>query len=218
MEGTLKTGLIIKIEELATVSHKGIFIITEVEVKIICFEGDEDSGMETTPIIMTEITGIEILKVKVILIGAVDGIIVEVRDIVIGDEGEDGTLISNIMTQGTNNRHSLQTQIITAHHLWDINTDTQSHMSNTHILSNNNTHLKCRQPHHGKLQISVNCVKVKAIMIINANLQAILWLAHKKPLIKVAHITTKSLIKGSGQMATQTTMTLVGNLFSSGGS
>ena len=102
-EGTLITGMIIKIEEPATVSHQGIFSITEVEVKIICFEGDEDSGMETTPIIMTEITGIEILKVKVILIGAEDGIIVEVRDIVIGEEGEDGTLISNITTQGTNN-------------------------------------------------------------------------------------------------------------------
>ena len=102
-EETLKTGLIIKIEELATVSHKGIFIITEVEVKIIRFEGDEDSGMEMTPIIVTEITGIEIPIVKVILIGAEDGIIIEVRDIVIREEGEDGTLISNIMTQGTNN-------------------------------------------------------------------------------------------------------------------
>ena len=107
MEGTLITDMIIKIEEPAAVSHQGIFSITEVEVKIIRFEGDEDSGMETTPIIMTEITGIEILKVKVILIGAEDGIIVEVRDIVIGKEGEDGTLISNIMTQGTNNRPSL---------------------------------------------------------------------------------------------------------------
>ena len=179
MEGTLKTGLIIKIKEPATVSHKGIFSITEVEVKIIHFEGDEDSGMEMTPIIVTEITGMEIPKVKVILIGAEDGIIVEVRDIVIGEEGEDGILISNIMTQGTKNRHSLQTRIITTHHLWDINIDTQSHMSNTHILSNNNTCLKCHQPHHSKLQISVNCVKVKAIMVISANLQAILWLAHK---------------------------------------
>ena len=90
MEETQKTGLIIKIKELAAVSHKGIFSITEVEVKIIRFEGDEDSGMETTPIIVTEITGIEIRTVKVILIGAEDGIIVEVRDIVIGEEGEDG--------------------------------------------------------------------------------------------------------------------------------
>ena len=216
MEGTLITGMIIKIEELAAVSHQGIFSITEVEVKIIHFEGNEDSGIEMTPIIVTGITGIEIPKFKVVLIGAEDGIIVEVRDIVIREEGEDGILISNIMTQGTNNRLSLQTRIIIAHHLWDINTDTQSHMSNTHIPSNNDTRLKCRLPHNGKLQISVNCVKVKAIMIINANLQVILWPAHKKLLIKVTHITTKILIKGSGQMATQITMTLMGNLFSSG--
>ena len=124
---------------------------------------------------LIEITGIEIPKVKVILIGAEDGIIEEVKDIVIGEEGDDGILISNTTTQGTNNRPSLQTRIIIAHHLWDISTDTQSHMSNTHIPSNNNTHLKCLQPHHDKLQISVNCVKIKATMIINVNLQAILW-------------------------------------------
>ena len=217
--GTLITGMIIKIEQPAVVNYKGTFSITEVEVKIVRFKGDEDRGMETTPITVTEITGIENPKVKVILIGAEDGRIVEVRDIVIGEEGEDGILISNTMTQGTNNRPSLQTRIIITHHLWDINTDTQSHMSNTHIPNNNNnTHLKCRQPHHGKLQISVNCVKVKATVIINANLQVILWPAHKKPLIKVTHITTKILIKGSGQMATPITMTLMGNLFSSGGS
>ena len=166
---------------------------------------------------MTEITGIEIQKVKVILIGPEDGIIVEVRDIVIGEQGEDGILINNTTTQGTNNRPSLQTRIIIVHHPWDISTDTQSHMSNAHILSNNNTSRKC-QPHHDKLQISVNCVKVKATMIINANLQAILWPAHKKHLIKVDHISTKILIKGSGQMATLITMTLMGNLFSSRGS
>ena len=56
-----------------------------------------------TPITATETTRIEILKVKVILIGAEDGVIVEVKDIVIVEEGEDGILISNTMTQGTNN-------------------------------------------------------------------------------------------------------------------
>ena len=217
MEGTLITGMIIKIEEPAMVKYKGTFSIIEGEVKITHFEGPEDSGMEMTPITVTEITGIEIPKVKVILIGAEEGIIVEVRDIVIREEGEDGILINNTMTQGTNNRPSLQTRTIIVHHPWDISTDTQSHMSNTHISSNNNTSCKC-QPHHNKLQISVNCVKAKATMIINANLQAILWPAHKKPLIKVDHITTKILIKGSGQMATLITMTLMGNLFSSGGS
>ena len=101
--------MIIKIEELAAVNYKGTFSITEVEVKKTRFEGDKDSGMEMTPITVTEITGIEILKVKVILIGADDGTIVEGRDIVIGEEGEDGILISNTTTQGTKNRPSLQT-------------------------------------------------------------------------------------------------------------
>ena len=217
-EGTLITGLIIRIKELAMASHKGIFSITEVEVKIIRFKGDKDSGMEMTPIIMTEIPGIEIPKVKVILIGAEDGMVVEVRDIVIREEGEDGTLISNIKTQGTKHRPNLQTRIIITHPLWDINIDTQSHMNSIHILSNNNTSLKYRRPHHNKLQISVNCVKVKAIMISNANLQATLWPAHKKLLTKVAHITTKTQIKESGQMATMITTTPMGNLFSSRGS
>ena len=217
-EGTLITGMIIKIEEPAVVKDNGTFNIIEGEVKIIRFEGAKDSGMEMTLITMTEITGIEILKVKVILTGAEDGTIVEVRDIVIGEEGEDGILISNTTIQGTNNRPNLQTRIIIVHHPWAISTDTQSHMSNTHIPSNNNTSRKCCQLHHNKRQIFVNCVRVRAIMIINANLQAILWPAHKKPSTKAAHIATKILIMGSGHMATLITMTLMGNLFSSGGS
>ena len=123
-EETLKTHMIIKIEEPAMVSHKEIFSIIEVEVKTIHFEDDEDSGMEMTQITVTETIRIEILKVKVILIGADDGTITEVRDIVIGAEGEDRTLISNIKIRGTNKIPSLQTPIITAHHLWDISIDT----------------------------------------------------------------------------------------------
>ena len=97
-------------------------------------------------------------------------------------------------------------------------TDTQSHISNTHTPNNYNTSHKCRQLHHNKLQIFVNCVRVRAIMIINVNLQAILWPAHKKPSIKAAHTTTKILITGSGHMATLITMTLMGNLIDNGGS
>ena len=115
-EVTLITSMIIKIKELAMVKYKGSFSIIEGEVKIIHFESTKDSGMEMTPITVTEITGIEIPKVKVILIGAEDGIIVEVRDIVIEEEGEDGILINNTTTQGINNRPSLQTQIIIVHH------------------------------------------------------------------------------------------------------
>ena len=106
-EGTLITGMIIKIEELATVKYKGTFSTIEGEVKTTRFEGATDSGMEMTPITATEITGIEIPKVKVIPIGAEDGIIVEARDIVIGEEGEDGILISNTMIQGTKNKPNL---------------------------------------------------------------------------------------------------------------
>ena len=217
-EETLITDMIIKIEEPAVVKDNGTFNIIECEVKIIHFEGTEDNGMEMTLITMTEIIGIEIPKVKVILTGVEDGTIVEVKDIVIREEGEDGILISNTMIQGTNNRPNLQTRIIIVHHPWDISTDTQSHMSNTHIPSNNNTSRKCRQLHHNKRQIFVNCVRVRVIMIINANFQAILWPAHKKPSTKAAHIATKSLITGSGHIVTLITMTLMGNLFSRGGS
>ena len=115
-EETLKTGLIIKIKEPAMVSPKETFSIVEEEFKIIHTEADEISGVETTPITVTGIIGIEILTVKVILIGAEDGTITEVKDIVIGEEGEDGTLISNITTWGTSNRLNLKTSIIIAHH------------------------------------------------------------------------------------------------------
>ena len=179
-EETLITGMISKIEEPAAVKDKGTFNIIEGVVKITHLEDAKDSGMEMTPTTVTEITGIEILKVKVTLIGSEDGIIIEVRDIVIKEEGEDGTPINNITIQCTNNRPNLQTRIIIVHHLWGISTDTQSHMSNTHIPNNNNTNRKGRQLRHNKLQIFVNCSKVKAIMIINANLPAILWPAHKK--------------------------------------
>ena len=218
MEGTLITGMIIKTKELAVVKYNGTFSIIEGKVKITRFKGAKDSGMEMTPITVTEITRTEIPKVKVILIGVEDGTIVEVRDIMIGEEGEDGILISNTTIQGTNNRPNLQTRIIIVHNPWVISTDTQSHMSNTHTPNNNNTSHKCHQPHHNKLQIFVNCVRVRAIMIINANLQAILWPAHKNPSTKAAHITTKILITGSGHMVTLIIMTLMGNLFSSRGS
>ena len=165
MEATLITGTISKIEEPAAVKDNGTFTIIEGMDKTTHFEADEDSGMEMTLITMTETTGIEIPKVKVILTGVEDGIIItEVKDIMIAAEGEDGIPISNITIQGINKNPNFQTQIIIVHHLWDINTDTQSHMSNTHTPNNNNNiNLKCRQLHLNKLQIFVSCVIVKAI-------------------------------------------------------
>ena len=211
--------MIVKIEELVAVKDNGTFNLIEGEGKIIHFEGVKNNGMEMTLITVTETTGIEILTVKVILTGAEDGIIIiEVKDIVIVEEGEDGIPISNITIEGINNNPSFQTQIIIAHHLWDINTDTQFHMSNTHTPHNNNINPKCLQLHCNKLQIFVSCVIVKAITIINANLQVISWPAHKKPSTKADHTAIRTLITGTGHMVTMIAMTLMGNIFSNGGS
>ena len=57
-----------------------------------------------TLITLTKTIGIEIPMVKVLLTGVDDGIItIEVKDIVIVAEGEDGIPISNITIQGINN-------------------------------------------------------------------------------------------------------------------
>ena len=99
---TLKTGSIRMIEEPVVASKIGISTIIEVEVKKIRFEDDEDSGMEMIQITVTETCEIEIRKVKVILAGEVDGMVIEARDTVIVVEGEDGTLICNIKIRGIN--------------------------------------------------------------------------------------------------------------------
>ena len=200
---------------------KGNVILTTVEgvVKIIHIEDDEDSGMEMTRITMTETIGIGILIVKVILIGVEDGIItIEVKDIVIMEEGDDGIPISSIKTQDINRGPNFKIQITIHHPRWDINIDTKSHMASIHTdPSNNNNCHKC-QCLLSKPLIFVNCAIVKAIMIINANLQTTLWHVHKKPLIKADHTVTKTLIMGNGHKAKLITMTQMGNLFSSGGS
>ena len=152
--------------------------------------------------------------VKVILTGVDDGIIiVEVKDTVIVGEGDDGIPISSIMTQGTNRNPNFKTRITIDHPRWDINT--QSHMVNIHTHHNNNsTRHKCQRLLN-KPRIFVNCATVKAIMITKANLQATLWHTHKKPLIKADHTVTKTPIMGNGHKVTVTTMTQMGNLFSS---
>ena len=209
----------IKNEDLDAAKDNEIQITVEGVVMIIHIKDEEDSGMEMTRITVTEIIGIEIMMVKVILTGVDDGIIiVEVKDIVIVEEVDVGIPISSIMTQGTNRNPNFKTQITIDHPRWDINTDTQSHMVNIHISpSNNHTRHKC-QPPLNKPLIFVNCATVKAIMITNANLQAILWHAHKKLLIEADHTVTKTLIMENGHKVMVTTKTQMGNLFSSGGS
>ena len=222
MEETLTTGMINRIQEPAVVKDNGTFNIIEGVARKTHFGADDDSGMEMTLITVTETIGIETPTVKVIPIGVEDGIIIiGVKDIVIRAEEEDGIPICNVTIQGINNNPNSRTQIIIVHHVWDINTGTQSHISNTHTPNsnnNNNTNLKCHQLHLNKLQISVSCVTVKAITIINANLEAISWPVRKKPSIKAHHTAIKTVIMGNGHRVTTTPMTLMANLFSKGGS
>ena len=213
------TAMTIKNGDLDAAKDNLIQTIVEGVVMIIHTKDEEDSGMEMTRITVTETVGTEIMIVKVILTGVDDGIIiVEVKDIVIVEEVDDGIPISSIMIQDTNRNPNSKTQITIDHPRWDINTDTQSHMVSIHTSpSNNSTRHKC-QPPLNKPLIFVNCATVKAITIINANLQVTLWHAHKKPLIKADHTVTKTLIVGNGHKVTVITMTQMGNLFSSGGS
>ena len=89
----------IKNEDLDVVKDNVILTTVEGVVMIIHIEDEEDNGMVMTRITMTETIGIEIPIVKVILTGVEDGIItVEVKDIVIVEEGDDGIPISSIMT------------------------------------------------------------------------------------------------------------------------
>ena len=76
MEGTLTTSMISKIEEPAAVKDNGTFNIIEGMDKTTRFEADKDSGMEMTLITVTETIGIGIPKVKAILTGVEDGIII----------------------------------------------------------------------------------------------------------------------------------------------
>ena len=174
MVETLIIDMIIRNAEPAAVKDNAILITVEGVDKIIHIEDKEDSGTVMTRITVIETIGIEIPIVKVILTGVEDGIIItEAKDIVIVEEEDDGIPISSIMIQGINRNPNFQIKIITAHHRWGINTDTQSHMASIHIHhNNNNTRHKC-QCLLNKPQIFVSCVIVKAIMIINANLQAI---------------------------------------------
>ena len=218
-EEILITGMIIKTGQSAEVKDNGIFNTIEGEGKKIHLGGVEDNGTKMTQITVIEITGIEIPTVKVIQTGVEDGIIIiEVKDIVIMEEEEDGIPVNNITIPGIHNNPNFQTQLTIIQHPWDINTGIQSHMTNMHTPNNNNTNRKDPHRHLNKLQIFVSCVIVKAITTINVNLQVILWPTHKKPLIKADHTAIKTLIMGIGHMAIMITMTLMGNLFSNGGS
>ena len=219
MEETLTIGMITNTAPPAKAKDNEIFSTVEGKDKTTHLGGVADNGTEMTQITVIEITGIEILTVKVIQIGVEDGTIIpEVKAIVIVEEGEDGIPAHNITILGIRNNLNLQTQTTIFHCLWDINTGIQSHMTNIHTPNNNNTNRKDPQHHLSKQQIYVSCVIVRVTMTINVNLQVILWPAHKKPLIKADHTAIKTLITGIGHMAMMITMILMDNLFSNRGS
>ena len=112
----LITDMTIKNVDLDAVKDNVILAIAEGVVTIIHIEDEEDNGMEMTRITVTETIGIDIPKVKVILTGVEDGIItVEVKDIMIAEEVDDGIPISSIMIQGINRSPIFKIQITTDH-------------------------------------------------------------------------------------------------------
>ena len=117
VEETPIIGMSTKSAAMAVVKGKETFNIIKGMDKITHIKVNEDSGMEMTQTIVTEITGIETLMVKVILTGVENGIIItEVKDTVIVEEGEDGIPTSNITIQGINRNPSFLIQIIIVPH------------------------------------------------------------------------------------------------------
>ena len=167
-------------------------LITEEEVKIP-LEAKENSGMEISIIIGKETTGKDKEMVKVMQTGDDDGMVIEVKVIVTGDEEGDGTQTPIINNKITNNHINTLIQIIIVHLLWVINIDIQYPMTKVPVIHHNLPNISHNRGDHNptKPQTYVNCVKIKVIMIINVNLQANSWQEHRRPLIKGDPTVTK---------------------------
>ena len=100
---TMITGTIIKIAVQAVVRQKETFQITGEEVKTIHLEDDEDNGMVTTPIILIETIGTDSSMARTMPIEAEDGKVIEVKETVIGGEGENGIPIRNTSNMDIHN-------------------------------------------------------------------------------------------------------------------
>ena len=147
-------------------------LTTEEEAKNRCFEDDENNGMVMIQTIVIEITGIEIEIIKVMLTEVGDGMVIEVKGIVIGEGDNAGTLIPIINNRDTLNNPNTKILIIIVHLQWAININISCPMNNIQsvLKNNNNTCHKDCQHNHIKLQTYVSYVRIKAIMIISANL------------------------------------------------
>ena len=212
---TLIIGMIIKIEGEVKVKEEGSMQTTEEEVKIISLMVDAYSMMVMTRVTVIEITGIEIMTVITVEIEVGDGMVIEGKVTMIEDGEDDGIQIPNTLNRITHN--TIQTKTITGPLLWDANININYPMSNTNPTHNHNYSIHSSHPHNrDKLLTYVSCVRIKATMTINANLQVILWHKHKRPSTKAIHIPTKTPIKGNGQKGTMTMKTPMASLFSKG--
>ena len=173
-----------------------------------------------TLVTMTGTIGSGMLMVKTMPIEAEDGMVTEVKEIVAGEEGEDGTLILITNNRGIHNNPTIQTLIIIIHFQWAISINTRCLMNNILLIHNHNSNTRHndRQCNRVKLQTYANYAKIRAIMIISASSQAILWPIRKKRLTKVVHIIIRIQIKVTGQTGRMIIMTPMANLFSKGGS
>ena len=213
---TLTIDMKIKIKGEVEAKEKGSMVKIEEEVKIIFLEGDEDNGMVTILVTGTETIGTKIMTARIMGTEVGDGMAIEGKVIVIGDREEDGTRIPNIPNKIT---LSTPIRIIIGPLPWAGNINIKCPMTSTQPTHNRNsiTH-KDHLHNRVKQQIYVSCVKIKAIMTINANLQATSWPAHRKPSIKATRTITKIQIQGNGQMGKMITTTPMASLFSKGGS
>ena len=132
-------GMKIKIEGEIKVKEKGSLRTIEEEVKIISLEGDEDNGIVTTRVTVTETIGTEIMMVKIMGTEVGVGMEIEGKVIVIGDGEEDGTQIPNILNKNIRSNHNTQIRIIISPLRWAVNTNIRCPMSSTHPTHNPNS-------------------------------------------------------------------------------
>ena len=215
--GTPTIDMTIKIEGEEEVKVEGSIMRIGDEVKKIFHGADEGNGRIMTPIIATEIIGIEIAMAKIIVTEVGDGTATGDRMTVIEAEVDNGINMINIPNKTT--RKITRRLITTGPHQWVVSTSIDCRMNNTHPTHNSTTNIPNGRLHNpGKPQTYASCVKIKATMIINASSQVILWPEHKRRLIKAAHTATKNLLKESGQTGKTIMKTPMASFFSSGGS
>ena len=131
------------------------------------------------------------LTIKVALIEEGDGTVIEAKGMVIGEGEGVGTKTPNISSRDIPNNPNTQTPTIIICLQWGTNININCPMINKQITLNSNkpTPHQDRLHNHAKLQIYVNYVRIKAIMITNANLQVTLWPVHKRLLVRCRGIT-----------------------------